>query len=140
MTESRPQKSVARRWAEEESEAGVASQFIRHFETLKSGEVVVLPVRVSGTGQKKRMAGQEDALMTACELKGVTYVGLIPFIGSASGKKREDWWSWIRKAVKKARAHKAKLLAFSTDRFIRSPYHNSQDSILCKKLATEEAC
>lgn len=138
MTKSRTQKSVARRWAEEESEAGAASEFIGHFDTdLKSGDVVVLAVRVSQTGQKTHMPDQEDALFTACEQKGVIVVGLVRFVGSASGKKGDDWWSWIRKAVERARAHNAKLLAFSTDRFIRSQYHKSQDPIFCKLRATE---
>ena len=139
MTQSRPQKSVARRRAEQETDGDVASQFVGYFYTaLKTGDDVVLAVRVSGSGQKTHMPDQESSLRTPCEQKGVIVVEVVPYIGSASGKKGDNWSSWIRKVYDTARARNAKVLAFSIDRFIRNPYYNSQDPIRCKLRATEK--
>ncbi len=106
----------ARRWLA----CGKASNYIKQA-NIKPGDKVVLVCRVSQREQKQRKNLEDQEANLRAEVAaldgivvGVTHIqvsGFDPF--------------WISRAVTIAQQHGAKLLAESTDRFVRHPAFNS---------------
>jgi len=98
-----------------------ASSYIRGIGHLKAGDKVVLCCRVSGREQRRRrnLKDQEAELRQVAAERGATVVDVVTHVGPG--------WdpSWLAPAVETAKKCGAKLLARSTNRFIRHPDYHS---------------
>jgi DNA invertase Pin-like site-specific DNA recombinase len=101
---------------------GKASRYIKSFDTISPGDKVVLWCRVSSHVQNRNgnLADQEWSLRCAAVQAGAEV--LEHFTAACSGV---GWSSCLCEAVQYARKHGAKLVAESTDRFIRHPRYHS---------------
>jgi hypothetical protein len=101
--------------------AGKASVFIRNLDTLQPGDKVVLYCRVSIRDNKLNLADQEAALRAAVAARGASVVEVVHVQQGGADS------SWLANAVAMAKAHGAKLVAESTDRFKRHRDYHSVD-------------
>ncbi|NLF72082.1 MAG: helix-turn-helix domain-containing protein [Candidatus Anammoximicrobium sp.] len=104
--------------------AGKASNCIRPIDDLRPGDNVILCCRVSGCTQKRRnnLSDQEANLRQAVEQRGAVVVDVVKYVGSG--------WdpSWLRKPARQATEAGEKLVAESTNRFIRHlDYHSDNN-------------
>lgn len=109
--------SAARRLALR-AKPGRASDYITHGGILR-GDVVLLWCRVSSREQDRtgNLRGQEHALQTAMLSAGARTVGVLPWTGSGQSP-----YARMSEAARMARKLGAtKIVAVSTDRFIRHP-------------------
>jgi hypothetical protein len=110
-------RALIRRWFT----PGKASDFIHHApDVVGRGDPVVLRLRVSSYVQakNKNLDDHEDRMRRAAEQLGAVVVGVDRHVGPG--------WdvSSIAAAAAMARKHNAKILAESTDRFIRNPLYS----------------
>jgi hypothetical protein len=108
----------------EEFKAGKASKYIKHCGTeIRRGDKVILCCRASGRMQNHtgNLADQEANLREQMERLGAIVVGVITHVGSG--------WEpyWLMRAAALAERHGAKLVAETTDRFIRNDLYHSRD-------------
>jgi len=100
------------------------SAYISSIETLKPSEKVVLWVRVSRRQQDHsgNLDSAEANLRAEAEKRGLDVVDVYRYVGSGKSACKQ-WYdaAWL------ARDHGAKLLAETTNRFIRHPLFHSKD-------------
>lgn len=115
---------------------GKASKYISPIEAIQPGDRVVLWLRVSTQWQEANLDDQEANLRRVVEERGATVVAVVRYVGSSCGgeRAREDLLDRLADAAELARQHGAKLLAESTNRFVRPTWY---DSKLPKAQATE---
>lgn len=100
------------------SAAAKASDYIQPFETIQAGDVVLPVCRVSGPAQQQNGDLDDAEALLLSELSGRKSTAIGPVLKTvASGSDP----SWLAPAVALAKQHAAKLLAETTDRFIRPP-------------------
>jgi len=111
-----------------ELQRGRASDFIGRFETNQPGEVVDLLVVVSNSehNRDRTLRDSEAFLRRAVHQRGAA-------VGEVTHWKGGRYAGFklprpFRKAAWKAKAQGRKLLAESTDRFLRDPYYHSNDA------------
>jgi hypothetical protein len=102
---------------------GVPSRYIRSFDAIQRGDKVILCCRVSGWTQDHHgnLDDMEASLRESAEARGAIVVDTVRHVGSGSDP------YWLFQAARKARETRAKLLAESTNRFIRHPRYHSKE-------------
>lgn len=124
----------ARDAARRRGRANRASTYIHHAEdNIRPGDLVVLCVRVSTRGQKEHLPDQEKLLREFVESRGAKIVGVVSKVATGYLPR-----SWLRGAVRTARRLGAKLLAYSSDRFIRPPAYDAPRNATAIELDFEE--
>lgn len=103
-----------------ELQPGKASNVINH-NTIHPGDNVVLACRVSGRSQNRGRNNEDQEVgqrihVKACE---ATVIGVVKHVGPG------DDPSWTEEAAVIARKYDAKILAETTNRFIRHPDYHS---------------
>src|SRR5687768_14535119 len=107
---------------------GRASDYIQSWDSLCPGDKVIICCRVSNCDQNRksernsRLRDQEVFLRRRlCEISNIEVVRVLQYVGSGCNP------FWLARAIHVASQHNAKLVAESTNRFIRSPYYHSND-------------
>lgn len=116
----RRKKVSAKKIIEKLFQPGDASKYIT-YDGIQDGDRVVLYCRVSTRQQNHsgNLDAQEQYLKTEMAKRGAKVVQVVKYVGSGFEPLR------LPLAVKYAEQHRAKIVAISTDRFIRNEYFKS---------------
>ena len=119
---ARRQKVSAQRRIESRNQRGTASDYIAPFSALVPGDRVIIICRVSTRTQGKNgnLVDQKRFLRRELENLGCKIIGVVAYSESGFDP------YWLGQAVRQAKASNAKLVAETTDRFIRHPLYHSK--------------
>lgn len=119
----RRKKVSAKKVIEKLFQPGDASKYIT-FDGIRDGDRVVLYCRVSTRQQNHtgNLDAQEQYLKAEMAKRGAKVVQVVKYVGSGFEPLR------LPLAVKYAEQHRAKIVAISTDRFIRNEFFKSTGS------------
>ena len=113
----------ARSTVERHCNPGNAASYITH-DGIQPGDRVVLCCRVSTRQQNHRgnLTAHERHLRAEIAARRAEVVGLVRYVGSGCDP------LWVSRAAAIAKPHHAKLVALTTDRFVRHPDYKSTGS------------
>ncbi len=111
------------RWLDRDKERGEVTNYILSIGNLVQGDKVILCCRVSNYKQdhSKNLDDQEANLLEVVRQRGAEVIGTFKHVWDGKDP------VWLSKAVELGTIHGAKLLAETTDRFIRHPDYHSKN-------------